>query len=448
MPLVPCRPAVGLTTSTPPLREVNFGIYSLQRPTTSPTRRSGRSPSSCQLQPLHGDIIPTNTGAGKSVKRLRAAPFPGTAPSSSSYSISFSPSSAECPASTCGGVAGEPSLPRHGGAVPPPGTEYADGSAPGGSAAAFLRDSGRLTGHAPPSCARGAFSSLSFVEERVRYLVHPVGAASLLPAPLQDILVNVLRILQQERAQLKGQRPCRRPSQPIGTGADAEVGKCMAKAAQAPSLMAAAEIFSAFVTAHPLVGHELLSSPVVLVGAALAELVMLNHIESCAVLAPQLLSFLDAAIAVGHLGAMHTVAVCLRDGAAGLQRDAASSETWLHCAAAAGYLPAMHELGERYERGAPSPSKVKADAQDDSSDWGEAMQWYRRAAEAGYPPSQLNLGKLLFMAAEYAESEHTASSSQVAHLLAEANRWLHACAAAGVEEAVRLRKRIEKQVAR
>ncbi|CAC9449679.1 conserved hypothetical protein [Leishmania infantum JPCM5] len=299
-----------------------------------------------------------------------------------------------------------------------------------------------------PSWKRCSGASSSFVEDRVRCLAHPVGVASLLPAPLQRILANVLRILQQERAQLKGQRPCRRHSRSLGTGVDAEVTECIVDAAQAPSLVAAADIFSAFVTAHPMDGLTLFSSPVVLAGAALAEVVTLGQIESCAIPMPELLSFLDAAISVGHPGAMHSVAVCLRDGTAGLQRDATSSETWLRCAASSGYLPAMHELGETYERGAPASSKLPAEAAEDAADWGEAMRWYRQAAEAGYPPSQLNLGKLLLAATEHAQSDCSAAAPQVVHLFTEATRWLHACAATGVEEAVRLVKRIEEQGAR
>ncbi|CBZ23725.1 conserved hypothetical protein [Leishmania mexicana MHOM/GT/2001/U1103] len=299
-----------------------------------------------------------------------------------------------------------------------------------------------------PSWTGCSAASTSFVEDRVRCLVHPVGEASRLPTPLQRILAIVLRILQQERAQLKGQRPCRRHSRSLGTGVDAEVIECIVDAAQAPSLVAAADIFSAFVAAHLMDGSTLLSSPVVLVGAALAEAVTLGQIESCVIPMPELLSFLDAAISVGHPGAMHSVAVCLREGTAGLQRDVISSETWLRCAASSGYLPAMHELGESYERGAPASSKLPAEAAEDAADWGEAMQWYRQAAEAGYPPSQLNLGKLLLAATEHGQSEGSAAAPQVAHLLTEAKRWLHACAATGVEEAVRLVKRIEEKGAR
>ncbi|KAG5511589.1 hypothetical protein GH5_06544 [Leishmania sp. Ghana 2012 LV757] len=431
----------------PPPRDVNFGIYDMRRPATSPTRRGGRGRRASHLQPLHGDIMTAGSETGRSFKRLRAAPLTSTTSSSAPSCSPFPPSSAQCPAGTFGGAQAASSLPRRGGAAPLTTTRSATGSVAAASAAALLCENKQHRGWPPPSCACSA-SSLSVVEDRVRWLVHPVGAASLLPAPLQDILANVLRILQQERAQLKGQRPCRRHARPIGTGVDADVTECFVHAAQAPSLVAAADIFSAFVSAHPTEGPALLSSPVVLVGAALAELVILDGVASRVIPAPQLLFFLDAAIAVGHPGAMHTVAVCLREGTAGLQRDAASSETWLRCAAVAGYLPAMQELGETYERGAPAPSKLAAEGGEDASDWGEAMRWYRRAAEAGYPPSQLNLGKLLLMAAEHAERGGTASAPQVAYLFTEAKRWLQACAATGLEEAVRLRKRVETQVGR
>ncbi|GET86114.1 hypothetical protein, conserved [Leishmania tarentolae] len=440
MPPARTSPAAHLTTSSPPPHGVNFGRYPPRRAVTSPMRSGSDSRTLSLAQAPHSDGFTTAVKTGRMGKRARVSPV---ADATSSPACSSSPSPSSRAAHSASTSACTPA------ASPPP--VY------GGAASPLMMNCGTGRTSAPP-CAASSHShtrclpsgaewsaSISFVEERVRRLVHPVGVASLLPAPLQRILANVLRTLQQERAQLKGQRPCRRPSRSVGTGIDAEVTGCMVDAAQAPSLVAAADMFSSFLSAHPTDDCTLLSSPVVLVGTALAELVTLGQIEVCITPMPQLLSFLDAAISVGHAGAMHAVAVCLREGTAGLQRDLKSSEAWLRCAAASGYLPAMHELGEIYECDAPASSKLPAEASDDAADWGEAMQWYRQAAEAGYPPSQLNLGKLLLVATEHAQSEGSATATQVAHLLTEAKRWLRACAATGVEEAVRLVKRIEEQ---
>ncbi|CAJ1017536.1 hypothetical protein Q4I30_001330 [Leishmania utingensis] len=442
MPPVPRRSGASLTTSMPPSQGVNLGVRDLQRPATSPTRRGRRGRPAPHFHPLYGDAVTTPAEAGRSVKPVRGAAINDITSLSARNFPHPPPCRAESSVSASGRPPAAPPLSHHGGAAQLLTRWDGNGSAAAVPSAASPCLHGR-EGCPSSTTECSTSSSISFIEDRVRCLVHTVSAASLLPTPLQRILVDVLRTLQQERAQLRGQRPCRRHSRSLGTDMGAGVTECMVDAAQAPSPAVAAGIFSAFLTAHPADGSALLSSPILLVGTALAELVALGQIASCAIPEPQLLSFLDVAISVGHPGAMHSVAVCLRDGTVGLQRDAASSETWLRCASSAGYLPAMHELGETYERDAPASSKLLVEAAEDGADWGEAMRWYRQAAEAGYPPSQLNLGKLFLVAAEHAQSEGSAAAPQVAHLLTEAKRWLHACAATGVEEAVRLMGRIE-----
>ncbi|KAG5510968.1 hypothetical protein JKF63_06469 [Porcisia hertigi] len=445
MPSVPRRPVSNSTSCVSPAPDIGFGIYDLRPLGTSAVRKAHRGRPILRPQlPQSGSVGTSVVEAAKSLKRLGDAAFTG--PTSSFACTSPLPprSQVESSFATPGLTPAASPLTRSGSAAPLSARRCGDGSA----AAAALRSTPSVAhkrskgpSSSPAMCS---ISATTYVEDRVRYLVHPVGTASLLAAPLQRILVDVLRILQQERVQLKGQRPCRRYSRSLGTGIDAEVTGCMVDAAQAPSLMAAANIFSAFIAAHPMEETALLSSTIVLVGAALAELVALCEVGPCGLAEPQLLSFLDAAIGVGHPGAMLSVAVCLREGTMGLQRETASSKTWLLCAASAGYLPAIHELGETYERGTPAffnlPDEGSAE---DASDWGEALRWYRQAAEAGYSPSQLNLGKLLLGASEHAQREGSAGAPEVEYLVTEAKRWLQACAAAGVEEAVRLLKRME-----
>lgn len=275
-------------------------------------------------------------------------------------------------------------------------------------------------------------------------VMHPVGgaaAAPMLPVALQRVLADVLRLLQQERTQMKGQRPCRRPSRSLGSGVEAEATNCLLDAARALSPTAAADVLATFLTSHPAPGSP--DASTMLVGTALAELVLMGHTPTCAVPTLELLVYLDAAVSVGHPGAMQCVAVCLRDGRAAVPQDAATADTWLRCAATSGYLPAVHELGETYERGMGHGGGDEGGA----ADWGEAMRWYRVAAEAGYAASQLNLGKLLLTAAEHAQLDNSAGAVQVDHLRAEARRWLRACAAAGVAEAVRLVQRLDEEPA-
>ncbi|KAK7196605.1 hypothetical protein NESM_000599000 [Novymonas esmeraldas] len=402
MPPPPPHQLATIMTGTPPPppRDIDFGLYDLRRPATSPTRKGGRGRPAPRLPPLRG-----SGGAAIGPTRRPGAAVP-TAAATTTASCRAELSSAT--------TVGVPAAPTH-----------------------ATCDNSGISGAASPS----PHGSSRQLEMRLQWVLHPVGAASTLPAPLQRILGDALRLLHQERAQRKGQRPWRRQPLPSpGTDMSADVACSLAEAAQAASPAAAADVLRGCLAAHPMDPTTFASSPAVMVGAALAELVALDHAPSCHTAAPQLLHYLDAAAGIGHPGAMHAIAVCLRDGVAGLECDAAASRTWLRCAAVAGYLPAVHELGEACERGASSSPEP-----DDghSEDWGDAMRWYRVAAEAGHTPSQLNLGKLLLSAAGHAQRDGSASAAQVAYLLAEATRWLHACASAGVEEAVRLVRHIE-----
>lgn len=315
----------------------------------------------------------------------------------------------------------------------------------------------------------------SYFETSFRNLVQLTTAPVLLPA-LVEILHRVLRELQHEWQQRKGQEPRRRPSSLMtaGTDADSEVVFCLTHAAQSTSLAAAADGLREFLVRRNAAAAPPRSvarpapaaatcSPVVLVGATLAELVVTGRAAPSLMPPPSLLSYLDAAVTAGHAGAMLCVGLCLRDGRAGVSRDVAAGLAWLRCAAAASYLPAMQELGETYELGvAPAVSSSATGAttgaglqvchateegereEEGGVDWGEAMRWYRQAAEAGYAAAQLNLGKLLLLAAEQASQDASADSAAVAHLTAEAMRWLQVCAQAGVQEAVRLQQRVKR----
>lgn len=301
-------------------------------------------------------------------------------------------------------------------------------------------------------------SSAAYIETQIRCVVHPVGPPVLMPS-LLDILHGVLRELQHDRTQQKGQQPCRRHSG-LSTGdVEGDVTSCLTRAAQALTPSAAAAILERFLVARaagaaalaapPLTSPPTATvSPVVLIGATLAELYFSGRAPVCNVSPSALLSFLDSAVAAGHPAAMLCVGGCLRDGRGGVAQNVGAGLAWMRCAAATGYLPAMHELGETYEVGAPlssSPSSTRSFEVEEEGgvDWGEAMRWYRQAAEAGYAPSQLNLGKLLLLAAEQGVHDESADNDAVGHLSAEAKRWLQACAAAGVEEGVRLLQRMQ-----
>ncbi|KPA74241.1 hypothetical protein ABB37_09255 [Leptomonas pyrrhocoris] len=241
---------------------------------------------------------------------------------------------------------------------------------------------------------------------------------------------------------------------------ESKVASCLTQAAQATSLASAAALLEQFLVAHTAASSsppsapasaadttQAACSPVVLLGVTLAELYFDGCAPSCAVSPSSLFTYLDAAVAAGHPGAMVCVGACLRDGRGGVEQNVKAGLAWLLCAASTGYLPAMHELGETYEVGVPqqpSSPPLSPEAEEGVDvDWGEAMRWYQQAAEAGYAPSQLNLGKLLLLAAEQGLLDKSADPAALEQLNAAAKRWLEACAAAGVEEGVRLLKRMK-----
>lgn len=444
-------------------REIGFGLYDVRRPATSPTRKSGAAKGRPQPRGLR-------SGGSASQPALTPSPPRAVPASASTTAVAAASSSFHSPVRPAAAAAytTSPSTSRvlSGPRAPAQrtGGESASASALPNSPAP------QLAPIAHGATVTYASASSAYLENYFRYLVHLTGASVLLPS-LLDILHHVLRLLQHDRAQQKGQQPCRRHSSLTGGDVEGEVTGCLTQAAQAPSLSAAAHILETFLVEHeaatspistspPLTSFAAATcSPVVLVGATLAELHFSGRAVASAVRPSALLAYLDAAVAAGHPGAMLCVGVCLRDGCGGaVTQDVPAGLAWLRCAAAAGYLPAMHELGETYEVGVAQSQVVPcatsstsavgdeedvADCVDALMDWGEAMRWYRQAAEAGYAPAQLDLGKLLLLAAEQGGQEATTSRGDVDHLKAEAKRWLQACAAAGVEESVRLLKRMK-----
>jgi TPR repeat protein len=67
----------------------------------------------------------------------------------------------------------------------------------------------------------------------------------------------------------------------------------------------------------------------------------------------------------------------------GVARDYAEAVNWYRGAAEKGFPPAQSNLGVDYENGRGVPQ-----------DYAEAANWYRKAAEQGLPLAQNNLGSL------------------------------------------------------
>lgn len=147
---------------------------------------------------------------------------------------------------------------------------------------------------------------------------------------------------------------------------------------------------------------------------------------------------LDEAVEAGHLGAMYYVGCCLRDGK-GLPTNLRSGINWIERAATAGYVPAIHEMGEMLESG------VQSGDHELDPDWGEAMIWYHRAAERNYSLSQLNLGKLLLVAAMQSRLESGWSAEDRERFLSKGKGWLHLAASSGNLEARHLIERIKDE---
>lgn len=135
------------------------------------------------------------------------------------------------------------------------------------------------------------------------------------------------------------------------------------------------------------------------------------------------LSNLDAAVSAGHPAAMHAVAHCLASGA-GVARNEEAAFEWLLRAGACAFAPAMHDLGEVFERGYIGQE----------TNLPIALKWYKAAAEQQYPPSQLNLGKLFLLAATLDPTNSSARD--------KAREWLSAASENKVQEAVQLLERL------
>jgi TPR repeat protein len=443
-------------------REIGFGLYDVRRPATSPTRKGaakGRPPP----RGLNQHTTTPRPALTPSLPRpLVAAP---AHPRSSADETACA--AAQCTTTAPAAVQNmEPTTTATHASTKMSGTRTRGAASSAPTVHTTLASSSEP--HLSPiPHAASTSGALSYLENHFRCVTHLTTTPVLLPSFL-EILHGVLRLLQHDRAQQKGQQPCRRHPSLSGSDAEAEVTHCLTQAAQASSLTAAADILERFLRTHgdaataaavspPLTSSPAtMCSPVVLVGATLAELRFSGRVASCGVEPSVLLAYLDAAVAAGHPGAMTCVGVCLRDGRGGVAMNVKAGLAWLRCAAATGYVPAMHELGEAYEGGvghvtaaatasssSPSLPSPLSDTKECGADWGEAMRWYRRAAEAGYAPSQLNLGKLLLLAAEQGGQDGTADPSAVDHLHTEARRWLQACAAAGVEEGVRLLRHVK-----
>ncbi|KPI83493.1 hypothetical protein ABL78_7467 [Leptomonas seymouri] len=444
-------------------REIGFGLYEVHRPTTSPTRRGaakgrpqprGLNPRTAPPGPKALTPPPTRPLATSS------GPPPNTSPPGADCAVKQRVAAAQ---SRCPARAATRAAPR---ATTAPTASAPDSPSRCTGHVHNIAPAPQLSPVVPATVPPSSLSSpSSYLESHIRCVVNTTGSHVLLPS-LLEILQGVLRLLQHDRALQKGQQPCRRRTSFNRGDLEGEVTCCLTQAAQATSLDSAATILEKFLVAHTTAAAmdtvafsspssalpstatataaQTTCSPVVLLGATLAELYFSGRAPSCAVSPSSLFTYLDAAVAAGHPGAMVCVGLCLRDGRGGMQQDVKAGLAWMQCAASIGYLPAMHELGETYEVGVQGPQSSSPpallEAEGADVDWGEAMRWYQQAAEAGYAPSQLNLGKLLLLAAEQGLQDDSADTAALDHLNAAAKRWLQACAAAGVEEGVRLLK--------
>ncbi|CCW72180.1 unnamed protein product [Phytomonas sp. Hart1] len=222
------------------------------------------------------------------------------------------------------------------------------------------------------------------------------------------------------------------------------VVECLCRACRAATEDAAEAVLSGFYLTHNTAssGPEeagTCSMPICPVVAALGQLRLQrvlegsrrnasDDIEDC-------LELLDAVVGLGHPGAMVGIALCLKNGL-GVPSDLEAALMWLSKAAEIGYVPAMHELGILYEKGAVAGPAVLEE------DWGEAMLWYRKAAVVGHIPSQLNLGKLLLSAAQQQAAMNIASALEIQDMTSKSREWLECAAGSGCKEARRLLERI------
>jgi uncharacterized protein len=94
-------------------------------------------------------------------------------------------------------------------------------------------------------------------------------------------------------------------------------------------------------------------------------------------------TWFKAAAAQGHPGAQYNLAL-LYDRGQGVERDPDAALSLYRKAAEQGLVPAQHSLGV----------VLYAEGERDPELYQEAGVWFRRAAEAGHPGAQFNLGVL------------------------------------------------------
>eukprot|EP00796_Vickermania_ingenoplastis_P010155 gene10155-7110_t len=253
-------------------------------------------------------------------------------------------------------------------------------------------------------------------------------------------LTLVTKALKHDRRARHGQQPFRKLAL-LDTEKDPGMQRllfCLAQAAQAQTLEQVAACLDEVVNDEG--GNERLRSAMCLIHACWAEtqleLLLRSPLDGprASLIRDRSFSLLDGAIAAGHVGAMFYIGCCLRDGR-GISMDLDAGVNWIDRAASAGYTPAIHEMGEMLEHG------VEREGMELDADWGEAMEWYTKAAERNYIISQLNLGKLLLTASMHCGAAKM-SEDERDELVSKALDWLDVAAASGNEEALRLRERV------
>nr|CCC91815.1 unnamed protein product [Trypanosoma congolense IL3000] len=266
------------------------------------------------------------------------------------------------------------------------------------------------------------------LEEELRFVLH--AAERTKNAAVENDIRQVFSELQRRRRARKAVMP----PKCSGVGASAAAPPrphvlALVQACESSTEAAAEALLRSFYESH--CGASCKDISFSLVSVPLARL-LLKRGNSPADLASAL-KILDGAVSSRHVGAMLLVGLCLRDGV-GVAVDFVAGLTWVERAADAGYAPAMYEMAIMYEDGAEISGKCLP------SDWGEAMKLYRKAADLGHTMAQLNLGKLLWRAAEAAvsEAQGVCSAATVAELRGKSRGYLEAAAASGNEEAVRL----------
>ncbi|RHW70937.1 Sel1 repeat [Trypanosoma brucei equiperdum] len=266
------------------------------------------------------------------------------------------------------------------------------------------------------------------LEEQLRYLLHAKDQTD--RSVIENDVQQVLAELQRRRRMRKAAAPPSRASSALSAAAAPRPHVlALVQACEASTEAAAASILKSFCMNNCTPTGK--DSGLSLVTVPLAEFLLKQKNAPGDI--DDALKLLDSAIASRHAGAMLQVGLCLRDGV-GVPIDLSAALTWVERAADSGYAPAMYELGVMYEDGVEIGGKCLP------SDWGEALRLYRGAAELGHTMAQLNVGKLLWRAAEAAASRAVGvcDDNTVAELRGKSREWLEAAAASGSEEATRL----------